>query len=329
MSRLKLSIATSEYDHFRDLRFGLIKPEGIKLIWSTLRHHEIFARFLADRAWDIAELSLAKFSAEVTRDNPDIIGLPVIASRVFRFGAFYINRASGIRDAQDLRGRKVGVPEWAHTAAVYMKGWLQNVAGVPLQDISWVQAGANAPGRAEKVELALPRGVSVAHVADRSLSELLEDGEIDCAIIARPPDCFLARRPGIVRLFPDYHERDVDYLRSTGVWPIMHIIAIRRRVVLDHPWVVGNLFDAFVEAKRRSVERLSDPAVSRAPIAWIPEHVDGLHELLGEDIFPYGIEPNRRTLEQLMAYSYQQGIAKRMVKLVEAFAPGTEVRVVV
>src|ERR1700692_2530452 len=190
MHKIKLTIATTDYDHFRDFRTGAVQAEGIEHIWLALGHHEIFSRFTFNREWDVTELSFAKFSAQVTRHDPDIIGLPVFASRVFRFGSFYVNKKSGIKTAADLKGKSVGSPEWAHTAAVYMRGWLNNEHGVALKDIHWHQAGANEAGRIEKVELSLPKGVKLTRVPDKSLSDMLASGEIDCAIIARPPDCF-------------------------------------------------------------------------------------------------------------------------------------------
>src|SRR6185295_13648131 len=210
------------------------------------------ARFTAHREWDVAELSIAKFAAQVTRDDPDIIGLPVVCSRVFRFGAFYVNRRSGIAGVEDLRGKRVGSPEWAHSAAVYMRGWLHNEAGVTLDQVQWVQAGANAPGRVEKVDLALPKGVRLTRIADKSLSEMLAAGEIDCAIIARPPTSFLEGHKDVARLYPDYLAMEEDYYARTGVWPIMHIMAVQRHVLNANPWVARNLYNAFEESKRRS-----------------------------------------------------------------------------
>src|ERR1700693_4228836 len=156
MSILKLSIATTDYDHFRDFRLGTVKAEGVDLNWLNLGHHECFARFTANREFDLSELSFAKFSAQVTRKDSDIIGLPVICSRLFRFSSFYVNKKSGIKNASDLKGTKVGSPEWAHTAAGYMRGWLHDEHGVALKDIHWFQAATNEAGRIEKVELSLP-----------------------------------------------------------------------------------------------------------------------------------------------------------------------------
>jgi len=329
MSKLTLSIATTDYDHFRDFRFGEVKAEGIDHNWLNLGHHECFARFTANREFDVAELSFAKFSTQVTREDSDIIGLPVICSRLFRFSSFYVNRNSGIKTVEDLKGKKIGSPEWAHSAAVYMRGWMHNEMGVKLTDVHWVQAGANAPGRKEKVELNLPAGVTITRIADKSLSELLAAGEIDCAIIARPPTCFLEGHPDVVRLFPDYLEMEEDYYEHTGIWPIMHIIAMRRRIVEEHPWAARNLFNAFQESKRRSIERLLDPAVSRYPLAWLPTYARRMRDLFGGDPFPYGIEENRATWEQMALYTKQQGIAYRQFKPEEIFPKGIMTKVII
>jgi 4,5-dihydroxyphthalate decarboxylase len=329
MSLLKLSIATTDYDHFRDFRLGNVKAEGVDHNWSTLGHHEIFARFTFNREWDVSELSFAKFTAQVTRDEPDIIGLPVICSRLFRFSSFYVNKKSKIKKASDLKGKKVGSPEWAHTAAVYMRGWLNDEHGVSLQDIHWYQAGANEAGRVEKVELNLPEGVQLTRVSDKSLSELLASGEIDCALIARPPTCFLEGHPDIERLFPDYWAMEEEYYKRTKVWPIMHIIAVQKPILDANPWLGRNLLNAFNESKRRSIERMLDPAVSRYPVAWLPTYMRKMRDMFEGDTYPFGIEENRPTLEQFLRYTYEQGIAHRHAKPEDIFPKGimTMVRV--
>ena len=286
MSRVKLAIATTDYDHFRDFRLGIVNAEGIDQTWLTLGHHEVFARFTFNREWEVSELSFAKFCAQVTRATPDIIGLPVVCSRLFRFSSFYVNRHSKIQTAADLRGKTIGSPEWAHTAAVYMRGWLNDEHGIGLHDVHWYQAGANEAGRSEKVELNLPKGVKLTRVNDKSLSEMIATGEIDCALIARPPNSFLQGHPDVVRLFPNYLEMEESYYERTKVWPIMHIIAIQTRVLDEHPWVARNLYNAFVESKRRSLERLFDPAVSRYPLAWLPTYARKMRDLFDGDPFP-------------------------------------------
>ena len=329
MNKIKLTIATTDYDHFRDFRTGAVQAEGIEHIWLTLGHHEIFSRFTFNREWDVTELSFAKFTAQVTRENSDIIGLPVICSRLFRFSSFYVNKKSRIKTPKDLKGKTIGSPEWAHTAAVYMRGWLNDEHGVKLSDVHWYQAGANEAGRIEKVELNLPKGVKLTRVTDKSLSDMLAAGEIDCALIARPPDCFRQSHKDVVRLFPDFRDMEEAYFARTRVWPIMHIIAVQRRVLAENPWVARNLYNAFLESKRRSVERMMDPAVSRYPVAWLPTYVRKMAEMFGGDLFPYGIEENRPTWEQFLRYTHEQGIAHRHAKPEEIFPKGimTSVRV--
>ena len=329
MTKLNLSIATNDYDHFRDFRLGDVRAEGIDHNWLVFTHHECFARFTANREFDVAELSFAKFTTQVTRDDSDIIGLPVICSRLFRFSSFYVNRNSGIQTVEDLKGKKIGSPEWAHSAAVYMRGWMHNEMGVKLTDVHWYQAGANAPGRKEKVELNLPKGVKLTRVADKSLSELLAAGEIDCAIIARPPTCFLEGHPDVVRLYPDYLEMEEQYYERTKVWPIMHIIAMKKRILDEHPWVARNLLNAFQESKRRSLERLFDPAISRYPLAWLPTYARRMRDMFGDDPFPYGIEENRATWEQMALYTHQQGIAHRQFAPEEIFPQGIMTQVII
>jgi 4,5-dihydroxyphthalate decarboxylase len=322
MHKVKLTIATTDYDHFRDFRTGVVEAQGIDHTWLTLGHHEIFLRFTFGREWDVSELSFAKFVAQVTRDEPDIIGLPVFASRLFRFGSFYVNRRSGIKTAADLKGKTIGSPEWAHTAAVYMRGWLHNDAGVKLTDVHWYQAGANEAGRIEKVELDLPAGMKLTRVADKSLSDMLAAGEIDCALIARPPTCFLRGHPDVVRLFPDFLEREEEQYAKTKVFPIMHVIAIKRSLLADNPLIARNLVSAFEESKRRSLERLFDPAVSRYPLPWLPTYARRMRDLFDGDPFPFGIEENRATLETFLTYCHQQGIAHRLAKPEEIFPAG-------
>ena len=319
---VKLTIATTDYDHFRDFRLGLVCAEGIDVTWLTLGHHEIFSRFTFNREWDVSELSFAKFMAQVTQDDSDIIGLPVYASRLFRFASIYINRKKAIKAPQDLAGKKIGVPEWAHTAAVYMRGWLQHEIGVPLSSVEWVQAGTNEAGRVEKVAIALPKGVRLTPAPDKTLSDMIAAGEIDGAMIARPPRSFIEKHPDVVRLFPDYQPMEERYYGETGVYPIMHIMAVRKAVLAAAPWVARNLYNAFAESKRRSLERILDSAVSRYPVPWLAFYAARMQEKFGGELFPFGIEANHPTLELFLRYAYEQGIAKKLVKPEDIFPAG-------
>ncbi|HUL86934.1 MAG TPA: ABC transporter substrate-binding protein [Pseudolabrys sp.] len=316
-----LTIATTDYDHFRDFRLGLVRAEGIEVNWLTLGHHEIFSRFTFNREWDVSEFSFAKFAAQITRADTDIVGLPVYASRLFRFASFYVNRKAGIKTARDLRGKRIGVPEWAHTAAVYMRGWLMD-EGIALSEIDWKQAGTNEAGRIEKVELSLPKGVKLTSLPEKTLSGMIASGELDCVIIARPPNSFREKHPDVVRLFPDFEAIEQRYYEQTHVYPIMHVITMRKSVLDGRPWVARNLYNAFEESKRRSLERLLDPAVSRYPVPWLTNYTMRMQQMFGGDLFPYGIDANRPTLELFLRYAHEQGIAQRLVKPEDIFPTG-------
>jgi 4,5-dihydroxyphthalate decarboxylase len=324
MKKIPLTIAASEYEHFRDFREGLVEAAGIEPLWLTLDLHEIFSRFAAVREWHVSEMSFAKFSAQATAPNADIIGLPVFASRVFRLSSFYVNRKAGIRTPQDLKGKSVGLPEWAQTAAVYSRGWLQHEAGVPLTSIQWVQAGIETAGRTEKVDLALPEGLKLRREPTRTLNEMLVSGEVDAVMTASAPSAFERGHPDVARLMPDYREKEADYYRRTRIYPIMHVMAMRKDVLAEHPWIARNLCLAFEESKNRSLERLKEAGATRYPVPWLAHYIETLTEDFGPDIFPFGIEANRPTLEAFLRYSHEQGIAKRRAKPEDIFPPGIE-----
>ena len=328
MKELHLSVATEDYDHFRDFREGAVQAEGIEVTWLMPELHEIFARFTANREWDVSELSFAKFSTQVTRKNADILALPVVCSRHFRFSAFYVNKKSKIKSPRDLKGKKVGSPEWAHTAAVYMRGWLNDEHGVGLKDIDWHQAGTNEPGRTEKVEISLPKGVKLTRHDDKTLSDMVAKGEIDCALVARPPDCFMKGHPDVERLFPDYLDMEEKYYLRTKVWPIMHVIAIKTSILDRHPWVAGSLYNAFNRSKNRALRRFYEPGVSRYPIPWATTYARKMRDMFGGDPFPFGIEENRPTFEQFLRYTYEQGIAHRHAKVEDIFPKGMMVEAI-
>jgi 4,5-dihydroxyphthalate decarboxylase len=316
---IHLTIATDDYDHVRDFRLGEVKAAGIDVTWLVLGFHEIFARFIANREWDVTEMSFAKFVAEVTRPDADIIGLPVYLRREFRFAIFYVNRGKGIRTLADLRGKRIGLPEWAQTATVYTRGYLHHDAGVPLTEVEWVQAGTNEIGRDEKVAMDLPKGLQLTRIADKTLSDMLAAGEIDGIMGATPPAAF-GRHPDVMRLFPEPREMDERYYMTKRVYPIMHVIAMRRQVLHDNPWIARNLYNAFDEAKRRSQTRLVQARTY--PLPWLADHSAAMMEMFGGDFFPYGIEENRPALELFLRYAHEQGIAHRAVQPEDIFPPG-------
>jgi 4,5-dihydroxyphthalate decarboxylase len=319
MPGIQLAMAISNYDHVGDLVNGRVRPEGIDLTTMELPIEEIFFRMLSFVEWDVSEFSMAKYVSLVGTATAPFRAIPVFPSRVFRQSAFYIATGAGIRGAEDLAGRRIGVPEWAQTAGIYARAFLHHQCGVRLADINWVQAGVNQAGRTEKVALSLPDGVKIDQVHDRSLNELLLGGDLDGIISAREPAGFLARDPRIARLWPDYRSIEETYYRETGVFPIMHVIVIRNETLTHHPWIAMNLFRAFDEAKSNSLKRLSSIVNSRIAIPWSHEAYDHAREVLGDNLWPYGIEANRRTLDAFLQYCCEQGVTQRTVQVEELF----------
>ena len=329
MKRVPLTIAMSDYDHMRDFRIGEVRAEGIDPTFLTMEIHEVFSRFTYNREWDVSELSFAKFIAQVTRENPDIIGLPVWTSRQFRFSSFYYNVKSGIKTAKDLAGKRVAVPEWAQTAAVYTRGWLQHSAGVDLTSIDWVQAGTEQPGREEKVELYLPKGLKLTRITDKSISEMLASGEIDAALVAREPKVFTRKHPDVKRLFPDYRAMAEKYFDEPGIFPIMHIVCMRKAILEDNPWIARNLLMAFEQSKNNAMDRFLEISVSRYCLPWAVDHAEQMKKKFGGDFFPYGLEPNRKTLEAFCQYTFEQGITRVRAKPEDLFPGGLDFSVLI
>jgi 4,5-dihydroxyphthalate decarboxylase len=310
-SRLHLTLATTDYDHVRDLTNGLVRPEGIALTAFVLPVEEVFFRFIKNREWDISEMSFGKFIGYASQGNSPFIGIPVFPSRVFRHSAFYVRADRGIASPKDLEGKRVGIPEWAQTAGMYARGFLSETAGVDLTKIKWVQAGMNEAGREEKVEFKLPPGIQYQQRLDTSISAMLLSGEIDAAISARVPDAFDKAGGKIARLYPDYRKAEMDYHAATGIYPIMHVIAMRRAVFERFPWVAMNMFKAFNEAKERSAERMRDLTASRIPVPWAAAIAGEFSKNFGADPFPYGLEENHKTLDAFCRFAHDQGVTAK------------------
>lgn len=319
MSRLKLSVAVSDYDHTREVGTPRVPVEGIKVNMLDYEVEEIFYRFTLHREFDVSEMSMAKFVAQVAGERPDILGLPIFPSRVFRLSNIYVNTDSGIEKPEDLRGKRIGTPEWAQTASVYTRGWLTDHVGIPLQEVDWRQAGVNQPGRIEKVALNLPDGVKVTPEPERSLGEMLASGDLDAAFSAHAPNAYVDKHPKIRRLFEDYQSAEEAYYKETRVFPIMHIMAVRREILDPNPWVAGNLCTAFQRALDRSIARVKEITASRMPVPWLTYTAEARMELLGPDYFPYGIDPNRHTLQAFLKWSFEQGITRRHLEVDELF----------
>ena len=318
MPDIPLSMAIGHYDHVTDLVSGRIHPEGIGLTVMDLPIEEIFFRMFSFREWDISEFSMAKYVSMVATGTAPFRAIPVFPSRVFRQSAIYV-APDRIRSPKDLAGKRIGIPEWTQTAGIYARAYLQHQCQIPLADIHWVQAGVNQPGRTEKVTVVPPAGVKIECIQDRSLNEMLLAGEIDGIISAREPASFLAHHPGIARLWPEYRAIEEDYYRQTGIFPIMHVIVVKNEVLDTHPWVAMNLLRAFDQARQNSLKRLSSIVNSAVAIPWAQQAFHHATSVFGNDLWPYGIEPNRPTLNAFLQFCAEQGVTSRPLTVDQLF----------
>ena len=320
---IHLTMATWDYDHVRDIASGLVKPKGIEITHLQMEVEEIFYRFAKSFEWDVSELSFAKYCSILSQDNPPITGLPVFISRVFRHSAFYIRADGGISQPADLKGKRIGIPEWSQTATVYARGWLHHQGGAKLDEVEWIQAGVNQPGRVEMADLNIPEGVSYKQVPEKSLVEMLLSGAIDCMISAHPPLEFEKGNSNIIRLMPNYREIEEQYFEETGIFPIMHTVAIKRETYEDYPWIARNLMTAFEEARDRSVARLTAVTASQIPVPWGNVNAERTaNKIFGVDgIWPYGIEASRKTIEAFLQFCDEQGVTHRKLTPEELYAP--------
>jgi 4,5-dihydroxyphthalate decarboxylase len=321
MQNVPLTIATTDYDHVHDFACGKVQAAGISPTWLTLPIEEIFFRFIHYREWDVSEMSLAKYVSLVATGENDLVAIPVFPSRMFRFSSIYVRSDSTLRTISDLRGKKIGLPEWAQTAAVYTRGLLTDDAGLSLKEIEWFQAGVNDAGRTEKVELFLPEGLQYTQVPNRSLTDMLLTGDLDAVFSAHPPRPFEEGKPEIIQMVRDYQNQEEAYFRRTGIFPIMHTMAIQKKVFDRHPWIAKNLYKAFEQAKDNSVRRAMDFTASRFPLPWVPSYAREMQSIFGE-LFPYGIEKNISTLKNFLRFSFEQGVTSRLVSIEELF-PGS------
>jgi 4,5-dihydroxyphthalate decarboxylase len=314
-----LTLAVCDYEHVREIAQGIVRADGITLtplIFPSIE--EITFRFTKSLEWDVSELSFGKCIALTSQGGAPMVAIPVFPSRVHRHSAIYVRQGAGIKGAKDLEGRAVGIPEWAQTAGIYARGILAEEYGVDLAKISWLQAGVNEPGRAEKVELKLPPGISYKACPETSLSALLASGAVDGVISARAPKGF-APGGGVVRLFPDYRAEEERFFKNTGIFPIMHLITVRRTVLERHPWVAMNLFKMFDEAKRRCLHLLHDFTCARIPLPWAAAIADEITAGYGPDPYPYGIEQSRATIEAFCRYAHDQGVTHRRMTIDDLF----------
>jgi 4,5-dihydroxyphthalate decarboxylase len=322
MSKLNLSVAIGDYDRNRPLIDGAVRIDGVDPVFMTLYPEEIFFRALRTHDFDICELSLSSFTVKTAAGDNPYVGVPCFVSRAFRHTSIYV-RTDHIREPKDLKGRKVGVPEYQLTANVWARAILQDDYGIAPADMRWVRGAIEHAGRIEKITINLPPGVTLEDApAGRTISDLIDAGEIDGFIAPRPPH--LSRpNPNVGWLFHDPVVAAKDYFKRTGIFPIMHLVGIRRTLVEKHPWLPAAVMKAFEQSKAVAVAHLSDTSATKVTLPFIEEQLAATRELMGEDFWPYGLESNRKTLETFLRHHHAQGLSSRLVKPEELFHPST------
>ncbi len=320
MPNLDLDIAFWDYDRTRPLMDGRVQPEGINPKITVLRPREIFPRMLQLQEFHAAEMSLASYVILKARDQCPFVAIPVMLSKIFRHDCIYVWPDAGLSKPADLRGKRVGLPQYSSTAAVFIKGLVQHEYGVPPTEIDWFMGGQDTPAPAPLVPLELPADIHLEFIPeDKTLEGMLANGELDALFATYIPNMFLSGSPKIARLFPNYKEVEQDYYRRTGIFPIMHTVVIREDLHAENPWVAASLYAAFTEAKDLAVDRLYDTDALALTLPFLIDHLEETWKTFGKDYWSYGVEPNRPALEALAQYVVDQGLAPRVVSPEELF----------
>ena len=330
MSRLPLTFACGDYDRTRAIQEGTIRPDGIELTYLRLPVEETFFRMMRHREFEVAEMSLSSYVLSLQQDPNPFVALPVFTSRMFRHGGIYCNTAAGIETPEDLQGKVVGTPEYQLTAGVWIRGILADRHGVPVDSVSYVTGGQETPGRVEKATIDLGGRARVSRIPEgRTLSVMLAEGEIDALYSPRIPSSFAAGDPRVRRVFLDAPAAEREYFAATGIFPIMHVVAVRQEVYERYPWIAQSLYKALLRAKNEAFADLYDSSALRFMLPWMNQDLEQAKSLLGEDYWSYGLGPNLHVLSTFLRYHHEQGLSNRQLEPVELFAPeSTEVAVI-
>jgi 4,5-dihydroxyphthalate decarboxylase len=324
MMAVTLSLAVSDYDRTHAIFDGRARIEGCDVTAVMLEPEEAFHRAFKFQEFDVTEMSLSSHIVNVARGTAHYTGIPAFVSRLFRHSGIYIRTDRGIRRPEDLKGKTIGLPEYQITANVWIRGMLKDQYGVHPRDIKWRRGGIEEPGREERTPITLPPDIDLKDIPhDRTLSQMLEAGELDGMIGARAPSCFLRGAPNVDRLFPDYPQAEEEYFRKTKIFPIMHLIGIRRSLVEQHPWLAVSVFKAFIKAKETCLREFNQIGHLACSLPWSVHEYERLKRVLGEDYWSYGLEANRHVLDTLAGYSFDQGLSARRVTPEEIFARST------
>ncbi|MDP6560350.1 MAG: ABC transporter substrate-binding protein [Candidatus Binatia bacterium] len=318
---LPLTMACGPYDRTEAIRNGIIKPNGIDLTYVAFEYPpDLVDRAVKDNAFDISEMFLSLYLSLRSQGNFPFVAIPVFPSRVFRHGFIFVNTLSGIKTPRDLEGRRVGVPEFRQTAAVWIKGILQHEYNVDLSAIKWVEGGLNVERPRDALDIK-PDGPFAIEFAPegKSLDEMLARGELDACLGAERPNSF-GPNPQVQRLFPNYREVEREYYCKTGIFPIMHTLVLKESLYNQHPWTAQSVYKSMVDSKGWIRDHVwATGGFLRFMLPWLWDDLEQTDKMFGGDAWPYGLEPNRHTLEVLMDYMVEQGLMPQQTPLEELF----------
>lgn len=324
MSELELSFAMGDYDRTRAIFDGRVKIDGVRPVCMLLSPEEMFFRAFRHEDFDVSELSISSYCVSVAKGNPHYIAVPVFLSRAFRHTSIYIRTDRGIDKPRDLAGKRIGIAEYQLSANVWVRGILEHDFGVKPSDISWVRGGMNTPGRPEKIQLDLPANVRIEQAPEgATLNQMLADGDIDGFIGPRWPRCFDEGHPHVARLFADSITAAADHFKRTGIFPIMHVLGVRRTLADAHPWLPAALLKAFSEARDMAQAALNDTSATKVTMPFVEDNLDIVKRLMGENYWSYGVADNLKTLETFCEMHYQQGLSPWRLSVEELFHPST------
>jgi 4,5-dihydroxyphthalate decarboxylase len=320
MSALPISFASAAYDRMVPLLSGEVRPAGIDLNFIPIASpRETFDRMAGGREFDAAEFSSSEFISRMSAGTCSFVALPVFPSRMFRHGFITVN-TDRVRSPQELAGKRIGVPLYTMTAAVWIRGLLMHEYGVDLTGVRWLQGATNKPGpHGNPTVMPLLKHVAIDNnESDKSLSDLLEAGEIDAILGADIPRA-LNRNPKVTRLFPDFPKIEADYYRRTGIYPIMHLVALKREIYERHPFVATSLYQAFCRAKALALERMRSTGMLSTMMPWMLAELETMDAVFGADPWPYGLDANRKTLEALVSYLAEQALIAKPIAIEDLF----------
>lgn len=325
MSKLALTYGGYVYlDRTRALQSGQVQAEGVDLNFETVEISELFRRMAQHVEFDIAEMSLSTYMVMLGQGDDRLIGIPVFLSRAFRHSRVFVNSEAGIAKPADLKGKRVGTPEFQMTAGLWIRGFLEHDFGVKAADMSWFHGGSDEPVYAERRHHDAPPGVEIGQIpTGQTLSGMLDSGELDALITAADPAHYRRGSPRVRRLFEDPWAVERDYFARTKIFPIMHLAVIRRDIYENNRWLAVSLLNAFIESKRLGMERLRLTGALPVALPWLAADIEELDAVFGGDAFPYGFSQNRHVLDTATQYAHEQGLTPRRFEPEELFAAET------